>query len=158
MKKSNVVLIVAVALLTVNWKSNHATIEILRDENNGRMNVIPCIIDLKKIDRTKKEDIGLLNYSVLGLDGKKEKRMDKKGRLFLIGGDRAIVRVEEGKYRIGVYTPTEYQGEYVPDNTETWKSNYLDIEISGDRKYVLSVEPTANGSEYNGGWIIHLKK
>ncbi|MFZ1082851.1 MAG: hypothetical protein WAO19_13110 [Candidatus Kryptoniota bacterium] len=158
MRKSKVLILTALAMLNLNWKSNDPTIEINRNENNGRMNVIPCIIKLEKLDGTKGKTIEPLGYFVLGLDGKREKRIDKKGRIFLIGGDRGFLKVKEGEYRIGVYTPSEYQEGYVSNNTETWRSNHLDLKISGTKRYILSVEPTADGNEYNGGWTIHLKR
>ena len=143
MKKSKLALIVGIASVIMSWKVHDPTIEIRRGENNGRMNVIPCVIKLEKIDGAKKEEIEPLNCFVLGLGGEQEKRIDKKGRVFLIGGDRGFLKVKEGKYRLGVYTPPEYQEGYVSNNTETWRSNHLDLRISGAKKYILSVEPTA---------------
>jgi len=157
MKMSEVALMLAIGLLTGGWKNHSSTIEIHRAENNGRMNVIPCVIELQKFTGTNNEDVKLLDYSVLGLDGKKEKRLDDKGRIFIIGGDHAFLKVEKGKYRISVYTPTEYQEKYVPNNTDTWKSNSLDMNIVDNKKFVLSVEPTVNDGEYNGGWTIRLE-
>jgi len=156
--RSIVVLLIVFTFLSLTWENNYSTIEIFREEDNGRMNMIPCIIDLSKVDTTKGKETGVLSYFVSGADGKKKNRMNKEGRLFLVGGDHAALKVEEGKYKIGVYTPTEYQGGYVSNNTETWRSNYLTIEFSGGKKFTLSVEPTAKDGEYDGGWKIHLVK
>lgn len=156
MKESKVVTLIALALLSMGWRSKVPTIEIYRNEDNGRMNVIPCIIRLEKLDGTHRKAIEPSGYFVLGLEGKREKRADKKGGIFLMGGDHAFLRVVAGKYRIEVYTPPDYQEGYVSNNTETWHSNHLELRISGTKKLILLVEPTTKDGEYNGGWMIHL--
>jgi len=156
-------------------KPNPWSLIIYRPENNYDMNDVRCW--LKVEDAETGEDVTYTKIkakfewipqniklqknpkSITGLfkPDRKVTLYDYKRTYYLMGGMAMHLNLQNGKYKISVYTPKDNNNMFETENEGDWLSNefYYDTENPAN---VIFVSPTANDNGfYDGGWWIDYK-
>lgn len=123
------------------------SVTVIRPENNGGMNLIPCKLVLRR-------STGLLSAAVTHVDGQRPAPIDDLKSLDLIGGDTLTLSVRPGKYSLSVVTPISEQPQGYRGKAHVWRSETLNVTVTKQGNVRVSILPTSAGPAYNGGWKI----
>lgn len=128
---------------------------IYRPENNHPLNEIRCYI---KIEDENGNDVtytcGNGFYSWTNMPNR---YFAYKKKYYLSGGMAFHININNGKYKITVYTPKEDQQNFECENKSQWNSNTFEYDTENPIN-VIFVVPTVNENQfYNGGWYIDYK-
>ena len=129
-------------------------LKIIREESNGRMNIIPCEIyiynnDMELIDN---KNVNIFTH-INNLNIKHENRL-YPGYFYLIGGETAFFILPNGNYYIKIVTSIEDQVEYLPDHNNDWESIIYNFKIMQDKYNEIRIIPGVGDFGYNGTWEI----
>ena len=126
-----------------------ASITIVRPENNGSMNVVPCWVT---VDRGS--DIVSVAVS-RGGEQLQAAKWSKQG-IRLVGGDSAVLSVRRTIFSLSATTPVtdEPPGFLGEQKLHVWRSTVLKVSVSDGKSVRVVVEPTSKGPGYDGGWRI----
>ena len=122
-------------------------VQIVRDESNGRMNIIPCRVVLEALNGKKLDPVQIVETNTM-------KNMNSAKGTWLIGGYAASYALPSGSYRVNVLTPIAYQGNYFGGTPHDWTSKEFRIEVKEGKDIRLYVIPAHDGDGYSGGWIL----
>jgi hypothetical protein len=128
-------------------------IKIIREENNGLMNIIPCNIYIYN------NDMEIIDYNVdifTHYDDSNYLKLENRlypDYFFLIGGETAFLMLPDGNYFIKIVTPKVEQREYLPDYNNDWESKIYNFKLIQDKYFEIKIFP-GNDNGYNGTWTI----
>lgn len=122
---------------------------IIREECNGVMNMLYCDIQIEK--ELNGKYINYKDYSVSEFKILDESYIYEKEDLFLAGGEKFILSMKPGKYRIRCITPIAKQNEYFNEK-KTWESEYLYVNLKNNNTITVVISPLVNESGYSGKW------
>jgi hypothetical protein len=131
--------------------SEYFNIEIIREENNGLMNIIPCNIYIYNNDMEL--IVHTVNVFTLYGDPMIPEYKYYVDYLFLIGGETIFLLLPDGNYFIKIVTPKEEQMEYLPDYDNDWESIIYNFKLIEDKYIEIKIIP-GNDNGYNGTWTI----
>ena len=129
-------------------------VKIIRKENNGRMNIIPCNVFIYDENM---EAVSYGNTAIFNLENKKQIDRNNNEYFYLLGGETAFLTLFYGNYKIKIITPKKDQVEYLPDYNKDWESIIYNFCIPiGKYKEIRIIPGSSNKSvfNYNGTWII----
>jgi hypothetical protein len=126
-----------------------ASITVLRPENDGLMNLVPCWV---KVD----EAAHVVAATIAHLGGKPQPTNWTSRGIRLIGGDTAVLSVQRGRVSVRVETevseqPPDYSAVQKP---HPWRSTPLRVEVSEVKAARVVILPASKGSSYSGGWRV----
>ncbi|GMO58043.1 MAG: hypothetical protein Ta2G_18060 [Termitinemataceae bacterium] len=127
-----------------------SNIKIIREENNGRMNIIPSEIYIYQ-NNILLENIN--NVKIYDIDNKMLINQIKNNVIVLFGGNKAFFKLLPGEYSIKINTPIIEQQNYL-EETNNWESKLYNINIKHGEENILYIYPGINEKGYNGSWII----
>ena len=128
-------------LLISSKKSDISKVMITREECNGAMKSIDCNILLEK--KTDNEYISFNDYMI--------------SEFVLAGGERIVLLLNPGKYRIKCITPIDKQNNYLNTN-EVWISEYLYFDLTPNSLVSLIIKPQVDDNGYSGAWSLKKDK
>lgn len=146
-----IAVVVAGGSASAGGRASTATgsITIIRPENNGRMNLIPCKLAIQPSG-------GLVSAAVTHHGGEKAVPIDDLGKIDLTGGDTVTLSIRQGRYSLSVVTPLPDQPQgYTAGKPHAWRSETLKVAVTVQENVRVSVLPTSAGLTYDGGWKIH---
>jgi hypothetical protein len=131
--------------------NQYFNIKIIRNENHGLMNIIPCDIfiyneNMELIDN-KKNNI----FNIVGNHTKID-RMENE-YLKLYGGEVAFFTLPDGKYSIKIITPKEEQMNYFEEYNNDLESIIYDFEIAQNQYKEIKIIPEYDFKDI-GIWTI----
>jgi hypothetical protein len=116
------------------------SITVIRPENSGGMNLIPCSLMIQRFD-------GLVSAEVTHLGSEKAIPIKDLGKIDLIGGDTATLWVRPGRYFLSTATRLSDQPRgYTARKPHVWRSEIVNVVVIGQGNVRLSVLPTSAGS------------
>jgi hypothetical protein len=125
-------------------------LKIIRLENNGRMNIIPCFVFIyNNMELVDNKNVNVFYQSNPNI--KLENRL-YSDHFYLIGGDTAFLMLPNGNYNIKFITPKKWQAEYLGE-TDDWESIIYDFKIIQDEYKEIRIIPGGDFG-YNGTWEI----
>jgi hypothetical protein len=117
--------------------------------NSGCTHFQPAHVGATVIEFERQEDNGSVNIVPCTLV------LSDHQTIILSGGERAAVSVLPGGFYVTAFSVDPYSPH---SDAIAWRSPRTRFQVaSGERLRVL-VEPTASGSTYTGGWIVHAPK
>ena len=128
-------------------RAGHSLV-IVREENNGRMNLLPCRVVL-----TDGKGVAILPAQLIikNLAGEPQPDQKKRNYFYQLGGDTASAELAPGSYSIKIYTPISEQGKYLEYHEHEWVSKTFHFAIGNEKSTTLYVYPSVKGSTYSGG-------
>ncbi len=130
-------------------------IVLIREESNGTMNVLYCDIQIEK------EEEGMYKkyteYDISGFEILDKPYQYDKNELSLAGGEKLVLNMQPGQYRIKCFTPPSRQNDYLNKDC-IWESDfiYLDLKYSDIPSVVIN--PMVDDTGYTGNWKLSLKE
>lgn len=131
-------------------KREYFNVKIIREENNGLMNLVPCNVFIYN------EDMELLPYGntvIFNIDNKKQTDRNNNDYFKLLGGETAFLTLFYGNYSMKIITPKEEQMGYLEEYDKNWESISYNFEITIDKYIEMEIVPGKDNA-YNGSWII----
>ena len=122
-------------------------VKIIRYENHGLMNIIPCNVYIYN------ENMELLYYdnvSIFFLGNKIKENRYFNEYYKLLGGETLFLNMINGNYFIKIITPKEDQMKYLEKYDRNWESIIYNFKISSNEYKELKIMPDYE----NGIWII----
>lgn len=142
-------------LLISSKKSDISKVIITREECNGAMNSIDCNILLEK--KTDNEYISFNDYTISEFEVLDETFEYNRSDIVLAGGERIVLLLNPGKYRIKCITPIDKQNNYLNTN-EVWISEYLYFDLTPNSLVSLIIKPQVDDNGYSGAWSLKKDK
>jgi len=130
-----------------------ANLIVVRNEDNGKMNILPCRI---YIETEQGRTVVPEQVTVFDLSGKPAGNRIRSGFVYLVGGDTAKYILKPGKYRITARTPIVEQDKYLEEQNREWSSEVKTFEILRENIKELFVFPKSVEAFYSGGWKFSL--
>ncbi|MBO4320593.1 MAG: hypothetical protein J5857_09010 [Treponema sp.] len=139
--------------------SHVSALEIYRPSNFGSMDDIPCLLRICDMDGNDAWDkIIHLDYSWYYDMQTDPHWTHKYYKGCFTGGAVIHLTMQEGTYRISVYTPPENQFGSNVSNTSQWESNEFIYKTGSPALKVIFVSPVANQNGfYTGAWYIDYR-
>ncbi|GHT70910.1 hypothetical protein FACS1894110_23150 [Spirochaetia bacterium] len=128
-------------------------IKIIREENNGRMNMIPSEIYIYQNNILLKNINNVKIYNIYDINNKVFINKIKNNVIVLFGGNMASLKLPSGEYSIKISTPIIDQQDYLGE-TGNWESELYNINIKHGEENIIYIYPGSNEKGYNGSWII----
>ena len=140
--------------IDLNNNGEYFNIKIIREENNGRMNIIPCKIYIynNNMELINNKNVNIFTH-INNLNIKQENRV-YSNYFYLIGGETAFLILPNDNYYIKVVTSKEDQIEYLPNHNNDWESIIYNFNIMQDKYNEIRIIPGSGNEGYNGTWEI----
>lgn len=126
---------------------------LIREECNGTMNVLYCDIQIEKEE--KGEFKKYTEYEISRFEILDEPYQYEKKELSLAGGEKLVLNIQPGQYRIKCFTPQSKQNEYLNIDS-IWESDFLYLDFKYSDITSVVINPTLSDIGYSGNW--ELKK
>jgi hypothetical protein len=124
-------------------------VKIIRNENHGLMNIIPCKVFICD------ENMELINIENINIFNFNEKQLNRiiDNYFYLIGGDVVFLTLDEGNYYIKVITPKEDQMRYFEVFNNDLESTIYGFKIVQNNYKEIRLVPEYDFKDI-GTWII----
>ena len=148
-------IVVCISCLSACVKTAKASeLVFVREECHGAMNVIECGILIEK--EVEGKYIDYQEYKVTSIEILNEPYKYDEKNLLLAGGEKLILSLKPGKYRIKCFTPVQMQNRYL-DAEYLWESEYLFVEMKKSDTKTIAINPRVDETGYSGSWEIYQK-
>lgn len=122
-----------------------------RDECNGAMNSLFSTIIIEQL---KDNEYVLFNdYSVSEFKILNEPTSYTRKDLSIAGGEKIVLVLRPGQYRIKCVTQIENQNSYL-NTKKDWESDFLYFALRYNSSAMINILPATDESGYCGGWNI----
>ena len=142
---------VVITMLLFSKTKNTSKIIINREENNGYMNVIQADIIIEKKNKTTYNIYS--DYIVSDFEILEEKEKYTRKDISLYGGEKIILSITPGEYRLKCITPINRQNNYL-NKTKDWESEYKYIKLKENSELRLNIYPKTDEGKYLGEWVL----
>lgn len=142
---------VVITMLLFSKTKNTSKIIINREENNGYMNVIQADIIIEKKNKSTYNIYS--DYIVSDFEILEEKEKYTRKDISLYGGEKIILSITPGEYRLKCITPIKRQNNYL-NKTKDWESEYKYIKLKENSELRLNIYPKTDEGKYLGEWVL----
>ena len=142
---------VVITMFLFSKTKNSSKIIINREENNGYMNVIQSDIIIEKKNKSTYNIYS--DYIVSDFEILEEKEKYTRKDISLYGGEKIILSITPGEYRLKCITPINRQNNYL-NKTKDWESEYKYIKLKENSELSLNIYPKTDEGKYLGEWVL----
>lgn len=97
---------------------------------------------------SRAEDNGALNIRPAHI------RFDGQRALSVFGGDHKCIKAASGHHIVEAYSSDPYDPDIKNENA--WRSQPIEITVTGSKKIKLIVKPISKGPTYTGPWSVEV--